>query len=67
MLNNLVSEYITIDDEYILEALNSLYIVSRYPGSFGLLPHGKPTLEDAREFYEFALDIFDRVCKLLKY
>jgi len=31
----------------------------------GLLPNGKPTLEDAKEFYEFALDIFNRVCKLL--
>jgi len=27
----------------------------------GLLPYGQPTLEDAKEFYEFALDIFNRV------
>jgi len=66
MLKKLVSEYINIDDDYILDALNTLYIDSRYPSSFGLLPNGKPTLEDAREFYEFALDIFDRVCKILE-
>ncbi len=27
---------------------------SRYPNEFGVLPSGKPTLEDAREFYDFA-------------
>jgi len=28
----------------------------------GLLPNGKPTLEEAKEFYEFAQNIFDKVC-----
>ncbi len=32
----------------------------------GLLPYGKPTLEDAKEFYEFANDIFERVCQILE-
>ena len=32
------------------------YIDSRYPGDMGLLPYGKPTLEDAKEFHEFALN-----------
>jgi len=27
----------------------------------GLLPHGKPTLNDAKEFYIFAQNIFDNV------
>jgi len=31
----------------------------------GLLPHGKPTLEDAQEFYDFAVDIFNQVCNIL--
>jgi len=31
----------------------------------GLLPHGKPTLENAKEFYEFAQDIFNQVCIIL--
>ena len=66
MLKKMVTEYIMIDDDYILDALNTLYKDSRYPSSFGLLPNGKPTLEDAKEFYEFALDIFERVCVLLK-
>ncbi len=66
MLKDLVNPYIDEIDEDILEDLNNLYIDSRYPGSFGLLPNGKPTLEDARRFYEFAIDIFDRVCGLLE-
>lgn len=49
----------------ILLKINELYVESRYPGDMGLLPYGKPTLQDAREFYEFALKIFDKVCKLV--
>jgi len=30
-----------------------------------LLPSGKPTLEEAREFYDFAKQIFNEVCKSL--
>jgi len=52
-------------DENILLTLDGLYIESRYPSAFGLLPYGKPTIEDAREFYEFANDIFDKVCNIL--
>ena len=65
LLKSMTEKYITIDDEDILEDLNELYIDSRYPGDMGLLPHGKPTLEDAKEFYNFANDFFIRVCKLL--
>ena len=52
-------------DENILITLDGLYIESRYPSAFGLLPYGKPTLEDAKMFYEFANDIFDKVCNIL--
>jgi HEPN domain-containing protein len=65
LLAELVSQYIDVDNEDILEDLNELYIDSRYPNSFGLLPNGKPTLENAKEFYLFADDIFYRVCKIL--
>jgi len=53
------------DEMQTLLMINELYTDSRYPGDMGLLPDGKPTLEDAREFYEFAQDIFDRVCTIL--
>ena len=57
------------DIEYDLELiklLDSLYIESRYPTDMGLLPCGKPTLEDSREFYEFALKVFEDVCLKLR-
>ncbi len=57
-LKNMIRDRIDIENEDLLDSLNSLYIDSRYPGDMGLLPHGQPTLEDAREFYEFALDVF---------
>jgi len=46
----------------LIQLLDNLYIDSRYPGDMGLLPYGKPTLEDAKEFYDFASIVFDRVC-----
>jgi len=65
MLKDLVDSYIVLSEEDLLDDLNELYIESRYPGSFGLLPHGKPSLEDAREFYDFALETFNKVCAIL--
>ncbi len=48
-LKNIVSTVSNFDfDEDILDLLNKLYIDSRYPGELGLLPDGKPTLDDAK-------------------
>ena len=52
-------------DEDLIQLLDSLYIESRYPGDMGLLPYGKPTLKDAKEFCAFAQTVFDKVCKAL--
>jgi len=49
-----------------LELINELYIDSRYPGDMGLLPYGKPTMDDANEFYDFANSIFNKVCGILE-
>jgi len=49
-----------------LRAINELYIDSRYPGEFGLLPDGKPTVEDAEKFYEFAKSIFEIIISKLE-
>jgi len=53
------------EKDELLQLLDELYIDSRYPGDMGLLPYGKPTLEDAKEFYEFAQSVFDKVCEIL--
>lgn len=48
-------------DPDLLDLLSKLYTESRYPGDFGLLPDGKPSVEDGKEFYGFAKEIFTRV------
>ena len=53
------------EKDELLQLLDELYIDSRYPENMGLLPYGKPTLEDAKEFYEFAQSVFDKVCEIL--
>ena len=49
----------------LIQLLDQLYIDSRYPGDMGLLPYGKPTLEDANVFYDFAQEIFNKICNIL--
>ena len=41
-------------DGSILIELSTLYIESRYPGAFGMLPSGRPTVSDAQRFRFFA-------------
>jgi len=52
-------------DNDILALLDKLYIDSRYPSDFGLLPNGKPSKEDAYMFYEFAQNTLYSICQLL--
>jgi HEPN domain-containing protein len=59
-----IENFIEVDYE-TLENVNELYIESRYPGDMGLLPNGKPTLKSAKEFYEFATIVFEKVCSIL--
>ena len=52
-------------DEEMMSVLDGLYIESRYPGDMGLLPHGKPSIDEAKEFYSFASNVFDKVCQVI--
>lgn len=66
-LYGLVNEFIDIFiNEEILSAFDDLYIDSRYPGNFGLMPYGKPVLEDAEEFYALAEYIYAYVVKKVR-
>lgn len=47
----------------LLEDLDKLYIDARYPGDFGLLPSGKPTVDEAKSFLELAEQIH-QTCRL---
>lgn len=55
--------YDTYEEEILL--LDELYIDSRYPTSFGLLPQGKPTLQQAKRFYEIAQIIYDQIKSII--
>jgi HEPN domain-containing protein len=65
-LKVLVSEYVIIENDDILDSLNRLYIESRYPGDLGLLPYGKPDVVDAKMFYEYAKNIYQRITLLIE-
>ena len=53
-------------DKDQLKLLDQLYIDARYPGDLGLLPNGKPTLDEAKVFYDLAKDIQKRTGIILK-
>lgn len=66
-LFEIAKAFIEVDfDEDMVEKLDKLYTDSRYPGDFGLLPNGKPTLDNAKEFYLFAKFIYDKVKSILE-
>ncbi len=61
-LFQIVKDYIKFDiDIEILQDINKLYTDGRYPGELGLLPNGKPTINEAKRFYEFAKKIYENI------
>ena len=66
-LNETISSVYKFDfDEDKLGLLNKLYIDSRYPGDFGLLPNGKPSIEDANGFQKFAKEVYEKINNFIK-
>ena len=51
---------IPINQEQLM-LLDQLYIDARYPGELGLLPNGKPTVDESEEFYELAVKVLGMV------
>lgn len=52
-------------DLEMIRMVNELYIDARYPGEFGVLPHGEPTTKDVRIFYEFARELLKKITAVL--
>ncbi len=66
-LYNLVKDYIKFEIDFeILTDFDDMYIDARYPGDFGLLPDGKPDIDEAQEFLDVALFVFKNVCATLQ-
>ncbi|MDZ7697284.1 MAG: HEPN domain-containing protein [Deltaproteobacteria bacterium] len=61
-LLEIVKSHVMIDvDIVLIEMMDKLYIDSRYPADFGLLPDGKPDIEDAEAFYDAAKRTYEAV------
>jgi len=61
-LLEIVKKHVEIDVEIVLIVkMDKLYIDSRYPADFDLLPDGKPDIEDAEEFYYAASRVYEVV------
>ena len=61
-----ITRYAVIDAELdLLEDLDKLYVDARYPADLGLLPDGKPTVEDAIAFNELAIYIHNKIKSVL--
>lgn len=52
-------------DTTIPNLLDQLYTEARYPNEFGLLPNGKPSVEDAKDFECFARNLLKQIKELL--
>jgi len=66
-LLGMVRKQISLDvDLDIIKRLDEVYISTRYPGDLGLLPSGKPTIQDAKELFDFADALYRNVKELLE-
>jgi len=67
MLVGTIESEVDLDlDMDFIKRLDEVYISARYPSDLGLLPSGKPSIQDAKELYEFAENIHGEVKRLLK-
>ena len=56
-----------ITEEWLDRANEDLDVaLERYPSDLGLLPSGKPSIQDAKELYNFADALYHKVKKLLE-
>ncbi len=61
-LYSLIEPHVSLSlDQDMLDRLDAVYIESRYPGEMGLLPYGKPTQKEAKQFHDFAQHLYEQV------
>ena len=49
-----------VQDMDMLEKLDAVYTESRYPDEMGLLPFGKPTIEESKSFFKFSKQVWEQ-------
>jgi HEPN domain-containing protein len=66
-LIGIVRKQINVDvDLVMIKRLDEVYISTRYPSDLGLLPSGKPSIQDAKELFNFADALYHKVKNLLE-
>ena len=60
-LQSIANIYLSVPELTLLGIINEVYTDARYPGDLGLLPHGKPTVSEIKEFIQFCDAIFSRL------
>jgi HEPN domain-containing protein len=66
-LIGIVSKQMKVEaDLNLIKRLDEVYISMRYPSDLGLLPYGKPSIQDAKELYDFADEFYHDVRKSLE-
>ncbi len=65
LFNTIESKIQLETDPEIIKTLDRLYISARYPGDLGLLPEGKPSIESANQYFDFARKIYEQVTQKL--
>jgi HEPN domain-containing protein len=66
-LIGIVRKQINVDvDLVMIKRLDEVYISTRYPSDLGLLPSGKPSIQDAKELFNFADALYHNVKNLLE-
>lgn len=67
LLYNKIEGWLDMEmDINILKTLDALYIEARYPGDLGLLPLGRPTVEEAKVLSVYAAGVVETVKKALQ-
>lgn len=61
----MTTDLIDVLDDALIVELSTLYVDVRYPGGFGLLPTGKPSLDDARRYADAATNFYALVIQHL--
>jgi HEPN domain-containing protein len=59
-LGALTEEFFPLEGR-MADLLDKLYIDARYPGDLGLLPEGKPSIEQAQKFFDYARTVYAQV------
>lgn len=62
-MKQITKEWLNFD---LLKQVNEIYPDTRYPGDLGFMSAGKPTIIEAKQLYEFAKDIYEKIKKELE-